>query len=91
MSVDSHEDSRQSLKSIQAQYPDDLALILLQDKDHKVIDRYGLLYTTSGGGLPHPATYIIDPDGFIRWRFVEANYRTRPTNLQIRDALNKLK
>jgi peroxiredoxin len=61
----------------------------LEDKNHQVIDRYGI-YNPDGKGWPHPATYIIDSGGIVRWKFVEVNYRKRPTNEQILQALRKI-
>jgi peroxiredoxin len=63
---------------------------LLSDPGHKVIDLYGLL-NPSGRGLPHPATYIIDKKGIVRWRFVEVDYKVRPTNEQIIEALRTVR
>lgn len=63
---------------------------LLSDPGHKVIDRYGLL-NPSGRGLPHPATYVIDKKGILRWRFVEVDYKVRPTNEQIIEALKGIR
>ncbi len=62
----------------------------LSDPGHKVIDRYGLL-NPSASGLPHPATYVIDRKGIVRWKFVEVNYRIRPTNEQILKVLQEIK
>lgn len=53
---------------------------LLSDADHRVIDRYGLLNEQSKRGWPHPATYVIDSKGVVRWKFVEVNYKARPLN-----------
>jgi peroxiredoxin len=64
-------------------------LLFLSDPEHKVIDRYGIL-NPSSKGLPHPATYVIDKKGIVQWKFVEVNYRIRPTNQQILEALNNL-
>lgn len=58
----------------------------LADPGHRVIDRYGLL-NPARGGIAHPAVYLIDPAGTVRWKFVEVNYKIRPTNEMIRDAL----
>jgi len=35
--------------------------------------------------------YVIDKKGIIAWAKVESNYRERPTNDQIRTALDNLK
>ncbi len=53
---------------------------LLSDADHKVIDRYGLLNEQAKRPMPHPATYVIDRKGKVRWRFVEVDYKVRPSN-----------
>jgi len=47
-----------------------------------VIDRFGIL-DPDGPGWPHPATYVIDKEGVVRWRFVEVNYMNRASNEQI--------
>ena len=62
---------------------------LLEDKNHKVINRYGLL-NPDGPGWPHPATYVIGKGGVIRWRFVETNYTKRAANEQILQSLRKI-
>ena len=62
----------------------------LSDADHKVINRYGIL-NPSSKSLPHPATYVIDKQGVVRWKFVEVDYRVRPTNDQILAALKNLR
>ena len=58
----------------------------LSDPGHRVIDRYGLL-NPSGRGWPHPTTYVIDRAGVVRWKFTEVNYKIRPTNSMILEAL----
>jgi peroxiredoxin len=60
--------------------------IFLSDPGHRVIDRYGLL-NPSGRGWPHPTTYVIDRGGVVRWKFTEVNYKIRPTNAMILEAL----
>jgi len=61
----------------------------LSDPDHRVIDRYGL-FNPTGKGWPHPATYVIDRAGVVRWKFIEINYKIRPTNEMIVAALTAL-
>ena len=63
--------------------------VFLSDSGHKVIDRYGLLNPASKG-WPHPTTFVIDKRGIVRWKFVEINYKVRPTNDMILGALTKL-
>lgn len=61
----------------------------LSDSGHRVIDRYGLL-NPSGKGWPHPTTFVIDKRGVVRWKFIEINYKMRPTNQMILAALTKV-
>lgn len=67
---------------------------LLSDPDHKIIDAYGLRDPAYEGqkvyGIPHPAVYLIDKNGKVAWAKVESNYRERPTNQEIRAALDAL-
>jgi peroxiredoxin len=58
----------------------------LSDPEHRVIDRYGLL-NPGGRGWPHPTVYVIDRAGTVRWKFTEVNYKIRPTNAMILEAL----
>ncbi len=88
VSIDSHEDSKKFLQKLKERFAGDLDFPMLEDKNHKVIDRYGIL--NPGKGWPHPATYVIDKQGVLRWRFVEVDYRKRPTNEQILEALKKI-
>jgi peroxiredoxin len=53
---------------------------LLADPDHRVIDRYGLLNEQSKRGRRRPATYVIDGKGVVSWKFLEVDYKTRPSN-----------
>jgi len=45
----------------------------------------------TGKGWPHPSTYVIDPQGVVRWKFVETSPAKRPTNEQIFAELKKIK
>ena len=67
---------------------------LLSDPQHKVIDAYGLRDPAYKGqnvdGIPHPAVYIINKDGKVSWAKIESDYRKRPTNAELRAALNTL-
>lgn len=62
-------------------------IIFLSDVGHKVIDRFGLFNPDDSRGLPHPATYLIDKKGIVRWKVINVDYRVRPTNEQILEAL----
>ena len=89
VSIDSHADSKKFIQKLKESFPGEYDFPFLQDKDHKVIDRYGIL-NPDGKGWPHPATYVIDPQGIVRWKFVEVDYRKRPANEQILEALRKI-
>ena len=78
------------MQKLKERFTSDLDFPLLEDKDHKVINRYGILNPNSKG-WPHPATYVIDKKGVVRWRFIETDYKRRPTNDQILEALRNLK
>ena len=88
VSIDSHDDSKKFVQKLKERFVGDLDFPLLEDKNHKVIDRYGIL-NPEGKGWPHAATYVIDKQGVVRWRFVEVDYTKRPTNEQILEALRK--
>lgn len=68
---------------------------LLSDPGHKTIDAYGLYDTAYAGkgfdGIPHPAIYLLNKDRKVIWAKVEADYRKRPTNDEIRTEINKLR
>src|SRR5215510_11617863 len=90
VSVDNHEESKKFGAMLRQRFEGEFDFPLLEDKDHKVIDRYGI-FNPDGRGWPYPATYVIDPKGIVRWRFVEVDYKKRATNEQIRRELAKIK
>ena len=67
----------------------ELDFVLLSDPEHAVIDRYGLLNQQDPRDrpIPHPTTLVIDREGVVRWKFIEINYKIRPTNAQVAAAL----
>jgi peroxiredoxin len=103
VSIDTHEESRKLLELLAqepleqsasatvstATEPVKVDFPLLEDTNHRVIDRYGLLNPQSKG-WPHPATYVIDKEGVVRWKFVEVDYKVRATNEMILRALKPL-
>ena len=90
VSIDSHEDSKRLVRELKSRFPGDFDFPLLEDRDHQVIDRYGIL-NPDGKGWPHPATYLIDKKGMVRWKFIEVDYTQRPTNEQILQALRTIR
>lgn len=63
---------------------------LLSDIDHRVIDRYGLLNEQARRPVPHPATYVLDRQGVVRWKFIEVDYKLRPTNDDVLAQVKKI-
>lgn len=65
------------------------AFRMLHDQDNRVINRYGVLNAEGyrGRTVPHPATFVIDREGIVRWKVIETDYRMRPTSEQIIQAV----
>ncbi len=89
VSIDSHEDSKKLVQRLKESSSGEFDFPSLEDKNHRVINRYGIL-NPEGKGWPHPATYVIDRQGVVRWKFIEVDPTKRPTNEQILKALRKL-
>ena len=85
VSVDTQVDSGTLIERAKLQ-----AVLLLEDRDHQVIDRYGLLDYTLWAPVPYPATYVIDRQGIVRWRFVEQDFRVRASPEDVLCVLQKL-
>ena len=70
-----------------------LELTLLSDPDHAVIERYGLLNQQDPRQrpIPHPTIFLIDREGVVAWKFIEINYKIRPTNDDVLRALRALR
>ena len=63
----------------------------LSDPEHAVIARYGVMNPAgSRRGIPHPATYVIDKQGVVRWRDIQTDYKIRPTNAAVLTAVKSL-
>ena len=93
LSVDAPEDLQRMVDRISAD--DSLAptFPFLFDEGHKVIDRYGLFNDADPRGrqITHPATLIIDREGVVGWKFVEVDYRIRPSNEDVLAALAEVR
>ncbi len=90
MSVDNHEESKKFGAMLRQRFDGEFDFPLLEDKDHKVIDRYGI-FNPDGKGCPHASTFLLDPKGVVRWKFIEVDYKKRASNEQIRRELAKIK
>ena len=95
ISIDAPAESKVFAEQIAADGKGPVSFSLLSDPGHRVIDAYGLHDPAYDGkeyeGIPHPAVYVINKNGRVAWMKVEANYRIRPTNAEIRLALDSLK
>ncbi len=90
ISIDGENETRIAISRIAAdgKQPD---FTFLSDPEHLVIDRYGVLNPSgSRRGIPHPATFVIDKKGVVRWRDVQTDYKIRPTNAAILAAVQAL-
>ena len=88
--VDSRDESEKFGELLRKRFDGDFDFPLLEDKDHKVIDRYGI-FNPDGKGWPYPSAYVIDTKGVVRWKFVEVDYQKRASNEQMRQQLAKSK
>ena len=91
ISIDDRSKIQLMLDRIQKEYGGDPpTATFVSDPGHRVIDRYGL-FNPDGKGWPHPTVLVIDKAGMVRWKFIEINYKIRPTNEMILRALSELK
>jgi peroxiredoxin len=91
VAIDSKQDLQKMVDRISKEDQKSSDLLFLSDPGHKVIDRFGILNAGNARGLPHPATYIIDRKGIVRRKFVETDYKTRPSNEQVLEALRAVR
>lgn len=94
LSIDKPEDSRKLAEKIAADGKK-VEYRLLSDPGAKTVDAWGLRSPAYKGqpidGVPHPAVYVIGKDGKVAWVRIDEDYRQRPSNAEIRGALDKLK
>lgn len=56
---------------------------LLHDEERRHVNAFRILNTeyepgSRAYGVPYPGIFLIDPDGIIRFKFAEQDYRVRP-------------
>ena len=92
ISVDSPGQSREFAEKIAADGKGKVDYRILSDPGHRVIDTYGIRDPDYNGqkfeGIARPTVYVINKDGRVTWMKVELNYQERPTNSDIRAALD---
>lgn len=95
ISGDSPDQSKTLAEKIASDSKGVLNFPLLSDPQHKIIDAYGLRDEAYKGqdiyGIPHPAVYIVNKEGKVSWVRIESDYKQRPTNAEIRAALDALR
>ena len=95
LSVDPPDVSKTFADKIASDGKGALSFPILSDPNHQTIDAYGLRDPAYAGqrfdGIPHPAVYVIDKTGKVAWVRIESNYRERPTNQEIRMAIDAVK
>lgn len=95
VSVDSPRESREFAEKIASDGRGEVTFRLLSDLESRTVDAYGLRDPAYAGqpneGIPCPAVYVIDEAGRVAWARIESDYRQRPTNEEIRAALDSLK
>ncbi|MBC7930836.1 MAG: redoxin domain-containing protein [Rubrivivax sp.] len=94
VSVDGPAESRQLAEKIASDNRGEVAFPLLSDPKSQTIDAYGLRDPAYAGkgtdGIPRPAVYVIAKSGRVAWAKIESDYKKRPTNGDIRAALDAL-
>lgn len=63
---------------------------ILSDSERKVIRSYGVLNAKEHNGIAHPAVFIIDKEGHIRYMYVGKDPGDRPEDQTIIDEIKKL-
>lgn len=61
----------------------------LMDPVSETIKRYGVL-NQEHGAIPHPTAIVLDKQGVVRFLRLDEDYRKRPTNQELLDALRRL-
>jgi peroxiredoxin len=89
LSIDDREHQQMMIDRVAEDDGRTIEFRLISDPDHAVIDRYGLLNQEDPRQrpIPHPTVLVIDREGVVRWKFIEINYKIRPTNEDILGAL----
>ena len=94
ISIDPPDKSKSLAEKIAADGKGNLGFLILSDPGSKTIDAWGLRDPAYKGqqidGVPHPAVFVLDKTGKVAWSRIESDYKVRPTNAEIRAALDAL-
>jgi peroxiredoxin len=84
--VDSVENADRVVQKLGLEFP------VLSDPESAVIEAYGVLHPSGGMGgvdIARPATFLIGPDGTVRWRQLTDNWRVRIRPEQVIEAIQQ--
>jgi peroxiredoxin len=94
ISPDSTDEGRKFAQLIATDHRGDVTFPLLSDPRSRVIDRYALRDEAYAGkkedGIPHPAVFVLDEKGRVRWMKIETDFRERPSNAEIAAAIDAI-
>jgi peroxiredoxin len=94
ISPDSAEEGKKFAQLIATDHRGEVTFPLLSDPGSRVIDRYALrdeaYAAKSEDGIPHPAVFVLDTKGRVRWMKIETDFRERPTNAEIAAAIDAM-
>ncbi len=88
ISVDPVEKNREVVAKLGLDFP------ILSDADRQAIAAFGVVHTAGGIGgvdIARPATFVIGPDGVVRWRSLTENWRVRVRPEPVIDAIRALR
>ena len=92
ISPDSTEEGKKFAQLLASDHRGEVTFPLLSDPGSRVIDRYALRDEAYAGkkedGIPHPAVFVLDAKGRIRWMKIETDFRERPSNAEIAAAID---
>ena len=92
ISPDSPEEGGKFAQLLASDHRGEVTFPLLSDPLSRVIDRYALRDEAYAGkkenGIPHPAVFVLDAKGRIRWMKIETDFRERPSNAEIAAAID---
>lgn len=94
ISIDPAEKSNELVKKIEKDGKGKVNYSFLSDAGARTIDAYGLrdprYKDENVNGIPYPTVYVIDSERKVVWAKLEKDYKQRPTNDEIRAAVDKI-
>lgn len=91
ISPDPPEKTKEMIEKVRSSKDVVLTPRFLSDPDLKATDAYGIRNSEAKKPIPHPTTVLVDRDGREVRRFTEKDYKRRPTDDEIRAAVERLR